>query len=293
MAKKILIVILLSSFVIPMHVFSSVLILKWKDADFYNEAVKGIESAGINDYTVIDCKGEKDNAISGIKNAGMYEAVIILGETPLKIAVSENLKQPIFYGMVYNPSLIVSNKDNVSGVSLNISFSKQLEIIKQVLPKAVSVGVLYSKDELIANLSDEADKKDMSLKKFKAENDKDVGDKISGMKDVSVILMISDPILSASGVISSLILQSQKIKAPLFVSSDKLVKSGALFGLAPNYFENGKSVGKMVKKYIESKEMGESSDMESGDLYLNLKTAKELKITLSDALLKQAKAKFE
>lgn len=291
MKKRILIAVLLAF--AASSVDAKVLLVKWKDADFYNEAVKGMESAGVKDYDMVDCKGEKGVAEEAFKRAEAYDAVCVLGETPLKSAVLEKLKKPVFYGMVYNPSLIVTDAANVRGVSLNISFSEQIEMIKSVLPKAASVAVLYSKDVLIEGLEDEADKNGMSLKKFKAEGEKDVNSKIESIKDVSVILMLSDPILSASGVISNLMLQSQKIKSPLFVSSDKLVKSGALFGLAPSYFENGKSMGKMIKKYLDTKEMPKSSAMESGDLYINTKTAKDLKIDIDEQIIKKAKETYK
>ncbi|MDD3804333.1 MAG: ABC transporter substrate binding protein [bacterium] len=272
---------------------AKILLVKWKDADFYNEAVKGLENAGIKDYDLVDCKGDKECASEALKKSESYDAVCVLGESPLKTAVSENLKKPVFYGMVYNPSLIAGDKKNITGVSLNIAFSKQLETIKSIIPGATSVGVLYSRESLLKGLEKEAQERGMTIKKTKAENEKDVNERILSIKDVSVVLMLSDPIISSSGVISALMLQAQKIKSPLFVSSDKLVKSGALFGLAPDYFENGRNLGIMIKHYLESKNIDEPADMESGDLYINTKTAKDLKIDIEESVLQKAKETFK
>ncbi|MEO0238154.1 MAG: ABC transporter substrate binding protein, partial [candidate division WOR-3 bacterium] len=268
---------------------SKTLIIKWKNVDIYNFALSGIKESGIRDYDVIDCDGKKEEILNGLKNVENYDLICVLGETPLKVVISEKIKKPVFYGMVYNPVLFVGKDENVTGVSLNINYLKQLTIIKSVLPNCKSVGILYSKEELVKQFEKDAENFGISVKKIKSENENDVNEKINLLKDVSLIVLITDPIISSSGVINNVILHSQKTKIPLFVTSDKLVKSGALFGLSPDYFENGIILGKMIKKYLEENKLENPKDMPDGYLYVNLKVSSDYNIKIEEKILKTAK----
>ncbi|MEJ5308020.1 MAG: ABC transporter substrate binding protein [candidate division WOR-3 bacterium] len=268
---------------------SKILILKWKNVDIYNIALSGIEKSGIKDYVLLDCDGKKEEVLNGLKNIENYDLICVLGETPLKIVISEKIKKPIFYGMVYNPTLIAGKDENITGVSLNIDYSKQLNVIKSVIPDCKSIGILYSKEELIKQFEKDAEKSGISVKKIKSENENDVNEKINLLKDVSLIVLITDPVISSAGVINNMILHSQKTKIPLFVTSDKLVKAGALFGLSPDYFENGMILGKMIKKYLDEKKLENPKDMPDGYLYVNLKVSSDLNIRFDDKVLKSAK----
>lgn len=268
---------------------SKILILKWKNVDIYNLALSGIEKSGVKDYDLLDCDGKKEEVLNGLKNTESYDLICVLGETPLKVIISEKIKKPIFYGMVYNPALLVGKDENITGVSLNIDYSKQLNVIKSVIPNCKSVGILYSKEELVKQFEKEAENSGISVKKIKSENENEVNEKINLLKDISLIVLITDPIISSAGVINNMILHSQKTKIPLFVTSDKLVKAGALFGLSPDYFENGVILGTMIKKYLDEKKIENPKDMPDGYLYVNLKVSSDLNIKIDDKVLKSAK----
>ncbi|MEO0288082.1 MAG: ABC transporter substrate binding protein [candidate division WOR-3 bacterium] len=281
--------ILLLFLLMVKNIESKILILKWKNMEIYNLAVSGIEKSGVKDYDIVDCDGKKEEVLSGLKNLEKYDLICVLGETPLKLVVSEKIKKPVFYGMVYNPALIVGKEDNITGVSLNIDYLKQLNIIKSVFPNCKNVGILYSREELVKQFEKDAENFGIGVKKIKSENENDVNEKINLLKDVSIIVLITDPIISSSGVINNIILHSQKTKIPLFVTSDKLVKAGALFGLSPDYSENGMILGKMIKKYLEEKKLENPQDMPDGYLYVNLKVSSDFNIKIDEKILKSAK----
>lgn len=279
------------SAVLPLN--SKVLVVKWKNADFYNEALNGFIKSGIADYEVSDCNGSKDEAEKILSDANRYDAVFVLGEGSLKAAVKAKLSKPVVYGMVYNPILITQGSTNITGVSLNISFNSQINIIKEILPNIKNIGILYSKIELINGMDSIASESGLKLRTVKVESESDISKKLKELKNENLIIMLSDPILSTSGIISSILLFGIESKIPLFVTSDKLVKSGALFGLAPDYFENGKSAGLLMKKILDSQKISEPEEMSKSALYINLKTAKDLSIKIGNETVKKSKEVYK
>ena len=289
--KQIFIIFLI--LIINSIVFAKIAIIKWKDIVIYNQAIEGFKQTVSSDYTIFDCKGSKDEAGRILLDLNSYNVLFIVGEIPLKQAIQKSITKPIVYAMVYNPQLIVENKENITGVSLNISFNTQFATIKEIIPNAKKIGFLYSRDEIIGKADELAKLYGYDLKKVKVNSAADISDGLTSLNDRDLIMMISDPILSSRGAISAFLLFGMENKIPISTISDKLVKSGALFGLTPDFFENGKIAADLVNKIISEDEIPIAKGMDNGDLWLNLKIAKDMKMTISSIVINEAKGTFE
>ncbi len=273
--------------------YAEIAIIKWKDITIYNQAIEGFKQTVNSDYTIFDCQGNKDEVEKILSNINSYNVIFIVGEIPLKQAIKKSITKPIVYAMVYNPQLIVKNMENITGASLNISFNTQFAIIKEVLPQAKKIGFLYSRDELIEEADKLAKLFEFNLKKIKVNSAIDISKGLASLNDCDLIMMISDPILSSRGVISAFLLFGMENKIPINAISDKLVKSGALFALTPNFFENGKIAADLVNKIILENKIPIAQGMNNGDLWLNLKVAKDMEIKISSIVINEAKGVFE
>ena len=80
-------------------------------------------------------------------------------------------------------------------------------------------------------------------------------------------------------------------KLPLVASDTGSVERGAVAALGINYHDMGVATGKMVVRILKSEKAGDIAPqrMEKLDLYVSKKNAAEQGITLSDAVLKEAK----
>lgn len=274
-------------------IYAKIAVIKWKDIAIYNQAIEGFKQTVNSDYKTFDCKGSKDEARKILSDLNSYNILFIVGEIPLKQAIQKSISKPIVYAMVYNPQLLVKNNKNITGVSLNISFGAQFSAIKEIIPNAKNIGFLYSRDEIIGKADELAKLYGYDLKKMKVNSAADISDGLTSLNDRDLIMMISDPILSSRGAISSFLLFGMENSIPISTISDKLVKSGALFGLTPDFFENGKIAAGLINKIILEDKIPIAKGMDSGDLWLNLKTAKDMKITISSIIINEAKGIFE
>jgi len=266
---------------------SKVLILKWRDTDFYNEAIEGFKEVITTSYEVYSCNGKTEEVSKILSRSDEYDVIVLIGEGALKGGINMNIKKNIVFAMVYNPEIIVKGKENITGVSLNISSKTQFQTIKRIFPEIKKIGILYSNEILIKDIDKISSTYGFNLKKIKINNENEISSALLSLKNCELILIIPDPILS-SYLISSILVFSIENRIPVFAPSDKIVEAGAVIGLVPNYRENGKKAAKLVNEIIKSKTIPPIEEMESGKLYLNEKVAKEIGITFPDDIIKEA-----
>ena len=79
-------------------------------------------------------------------------------------------------------------------------------------------------------------------------------------------------------------------KIPVFVSDTDIVKDGPLAALGPNQYEIGKQTAAIIVRVINGEEISKIPTQfpVKTELYINLKTAKELGITIPQELLSNA-----
>ncbi|MEK6580972.1 MAG: ABC transporter substrate binding protein [Nitrospirota bacterium] len=252
--KNIFLTICLSLALLFCSAFSEayeVLVLKSLDIAPYNEALEGFKSS-------CDCKVRdlvfsemEERDVSGKIHEIKPDAILAIGLDAL--AHAQLIKDlPVIYTMVpYHPP-VVSERINISGVSMRISPEKYLDTMLAVFSDAKRIGVVYdpkNMDAFIIEALQLAQSKGINLVLKKTSSPGSVPSLIDGMKDkIDVLWMLPDTTVINSETINYMLLFSFQNKAPLFTFSKKYLEMGAVAALTIDPFDLGAQAGEIAKK---------------------------------------------
>lgn len=212
---------------------------------------------------------------------------------------------PVIFTAVTDPvAAELANADGspvgeITGTSDKLPVEKQLEMIRQILPEAKSIGILYSTSE-INSIS--------AIEEYKAAAP-EYGFEIieSGISSTADIPLAADNLLTKvdcitnltdNTVVSSLPLildKASKQQIPVFGSEVEQVKIGCLGAVGLDYIELGKQTGKMAAKILkgESKAIEMPYEViEEAAFYGNQQVADKLSIAFPEDLTSSAKEIF-
>lgn len=235
------------------------------------------------------------------KFIGDKPAVIVAIATPSAQAVVSATKTvPVVYSAVTDPvaaQLVKSlepSGTNVTGVSDELELSRQIELIKKVVPNAKRVGVVYNPGEANSVVVNTALKKllpehGMELVEAAAPRTVDVSSaarSLGGKVDV-IYTSLDNNVVSAY---ESLVRVANELKIPLVASDTDSVKRGAVAALGVNYSDLGRQTGKIVARILRGEAPGKIASERSQNLrlFLSKKAAAAQGATLSEDLLKEA-----
>ena len=214
----------------------------------------------------------------------------------------------LFYRVVQKSGLIVAqlaDEDgtpvgNVTGTSDELPIKAQLEMIREILPDAENIGIMYTTSE-VNSVSALATYKELA------------GDYGFNIVDVGVtqtadISLATDDLLDQvdcltnltdNTVVNSLATILDKANAkniPVFGSEIEQVRIGCLAAEGLDYIELGKQTGRMAAQILkgeaEASEMNYETITEPG-FYVNTAVAENLGVTVSDDLLQTAVESFD
>ena len=184
---------------------------------------------------------------------------------------------------------------NITGTSDKLPVEEQLKMIRDLMPDAKKIGILYTTSE--ANSVS-------TIKEYKelAENyDFEIVD--SGINTVADVEMAAKDLaskvdcisnLTDNTVVSSLATILDKANAaniPVFGSEIEQVKLGCLAAEGLDYVALGKQTGKMAANVLKGEKKASEMPFETiteAGLYLNTKVAENLGITVEDDLKNSA-----
>lgn len=236
------------------------------------------------------------------KYVGDNASVIVPISTPSAQAVAVATKTiPIVYSAVGDPvaaGLVKSwepSGTNITGVSDAVPADKQLDVIKQAVPSAKRIGIVFNPGEansvaFVAALKAKLGGYGYSLVEAPAPRSVDVSTAAKSLVGkVDVIFAPTDNTVASA--FPSVAKVASDSKLPLFAGDSDMVKQGAGFGLGLNYADIGRQTGKIVVRVLKGEAPGSIASQTSAtyELYVNPEAAKAQGLTLPDALLKTAK----
>ena len=188
---------------------------------------------------------------------------------------------------------------NITGTSDKLPVEEQLKMIRELLPDAKKIGILYTTSE--ANSVS-------AIAEYK-EKVGDYGFELveKGITNTSEIALATDDLLSQvdcisnltdNTVVSSLATILDKANAaniPVFGSEIEQVKLGCLAAEGLDYVALGKQTGKMAAKVLKGEKKASEMPFETiteAGLYLNTKVAENLGITVPDSMNDRAVETF-
>ncbi|MES2718679.1 MAG: ABC transporter substrate-binding protein [Pseudomonadota bacterium] len=236
------------------------------------------------------------------KYVGARPDVIVAIATPSAQAVVAATKDiPVVFSAVTDPvaaKLVktwAASGTNVTGVSDLSPLDKHLALVKQLVPGAKRVGVIYSPGEansvaIVAALKTAASAAGLSLVEAAAARTVDVpsaAQSLVGKVDVIYAPTDNNVMSAFEGIVKV----AQQAKLPLVAADTDAVKRGAVAALGLNYYDLGRQTGKLVVRILNGESAGTMPSQVSNtfELHVNPAAAQKQGIALSDALIKSAK----
>lgn len=232
-------------------------------------------------------------------NVPGIDLILTVG-TQATAEVSKQITEiPIVFTMVLDPERTVQDTQNVVGVSVNIPVELQFGMIKEVLPTAKDIGVIYDPGRNARFIEDSARiaaQFGLRLKQFPVTSQKDIPAALEQVsKEADVLWGIVDNTVYTSQTARSIIQTTWKKQLPFIGTSEAYVKAGALWALV---FEN-KDIGRqsaMLASQILSgtsaASLQETIPRKIGWI-INLRTAKLIGVEFSNKIIDQAWEAYE
>lgn len=202
---------------------------------------------------------------------------------------------PTIYTAVTDPVAAELAKDdqmpsgNVTGTSDKLPVEAQLKMIREMLPEAKTIGILYTTSEVNS---------ESSIKEYESLVDKyGFTLETAGVATIADVPSAADTLLAKvdclnnltdNTVVSALptiLDKASKKNIPVFGSEIEQVKIGCMASEGIEYIELGKQTGRMAAKVLKGEAKADDMKFETiteSSLYLNTKVAENLGITISD-----------
>ena len=221
--------------------------------------------------------------------------------TPTAQALVAGTKQiPVVFTAVTDPvqAQLTPSWDasgsNVTGVSDLLELVKQVELIKEIIPDAKKVGMVYNPGEANSVAVVEAFKKllpnhGLQLVEAAAPRTVDVRNaalSLAGKVDV-IYTNTDNNVVSAYEALAKV---GNDTQTPLIASDTDSVKRGAVAALGVDYRQLGQQTGRIVVRILNGEQPGDIAPQTSDNLqlFINLSAAEKQGVRLSEALLQRA-----
>ena len=277
--------------------------------------LQGLEEEGIKEGD--NLKVEMKNAAADMGTAGQISDSFVSDKVDLICAIATPSAQsaynaamdagiPVIYTAVTDPvAAELADKDgnpvgNVTGTSDTLPVEEQLKMIREMMPDAKTIGILYTTSE--ANSVSAIEEYKSLVKKYDFEL---VEKGITTTADVS---LAADDLLSKVDCITNLtdntvvaslptiLDKANEKKIPVFGSEIEQVKIGCLAAEGIDYIALGKQTGKMAAKVLKGEAKASEQNFETitePGFYVNNKVAENLGITVPDDLANNAVESFD
>ena len=223
---------------------------------------------------------------------GALAAKNATGTVPI-VAIS--LTHPVELGLVAS---LARPGGNVTGVSYSVGadiFGKDLELLKEVVPRVHRVAVLSNPDSparplTIRNIKDAARSLGLQLQLLEARGPEGFDGAFAAMakERVGALLVVQDPAFIPHR--ARLIDLAQQNRLPSIFTQWEDAEAGGLMSYGPSLSDLYRRAGTYVDKILKGAKPGDLpvQQPKTFELIINLKTAKALDLTIPPSLLQRA-----
>ncbi|WP_303230030.1 ABC transporter substrate-binding protein [Comamonas kerstersii] len=228
------------------------------------------------------------------------DAIVAIATPSAQAVVAATKTVPVVFSAVTDPvaaKLVPSweaSGTNVTGVSDLLALDKQMDLVKQVVPDAKRVGMVYNPGEansvvVVKELQKLLPAMSMTLVEAAAPRSVDVSSAARSLVGkVDVIYTSTDN--NVVSAYEALVKVGQDAKIPLVASDTDSVKRGAVAAYGINYRDLGEQTGRVVARILKGEAPGSIKPEVSTklELFVNPAAAQKQGIELSEALIKSA-----
>ncbi len=217
-----------------------------------------------------------------------------------------NTDIPVIYTAVSDPvEAGLANEDgspvgNITGTSDELAVEAQLKMIREILPDAKKIGIIYTTSEA-NSISTVATYQEMApLYGFEIVT--------TGVTAVSEVpLAAADMVTKADCItnltdntvvtaLQSLLDEANKAGIPVFGSEVEQVKAGCVASMGLEYYELGRQTGRMAAKVLKGEAKASEMNYEvisEPSLFVNYAAAEKLNLTLPERFAEDASQSFD
>ena len=232
---------------------------------FVDELVKQGYVEGKNiEIDLQNAQGEQRNLKTISQQLAESSDVVLAIATPSAQSLANTTQTtPVIFSAVTDPvsAKLVESREhpggNVTGTSDQSSdaISTQINLIKKVLPKAKTIGILYTQSEPNSVVQKDEAKRLLEEKGFTvvektildSNNVKAAAESL--MTEVDMVFVPTDNIISST--METVKQVSIKHKVPVFGGSTEMVALGGLYNYGTNYEELGRQTARMLVRILK------------------------------------------
>ncbi|MDR2825886.1 MAG: ABC transporter substrate-binding protein [Deltaproteobacteria bacterium] len=238
---------------------------------------------------------------------GENPSLVLAVATPSAQATVQKIKNiPVLFTAITDPvnaGLVASMQQpggNVSGTTDMSPIEAQVELIREIHPKAKTLGVIYNAGE--ANSVVQVDILKTAAAKYNFEVVEAVTVNTAGVfqaakslvgKIDAVYLPTDNTVISTLDAIIKVCTEN---KIPVYAGEPDSVRSGCVATLGISFYDLGKQTGAMAARILRDKANPATMPVEAQtkfDLVINLNAAKQMNVVIPQAILDRAQEKIQ
>ncbi len=268
----------------------------------FTDAVSAAKLAKPVEYLQQNAQGDQSN-LKTIANSFVTQEVDLIAaiSTPAAQAVANETQTIPIVGTAISDyvvaKLVESNEKpntNVTGTSDYTSATQQLAFMREMLPEAQNIGIIYNSGEINSQLqADEmkevVEKAGLNLVEVTVTNVNDIQQAARTLLGkVDVVYVPTDNVIASAMPTLIGITNSEKI--PVVGAAGTMVQDGALASLSIDYYRLGYSAGEMAVRILNGEEPGDIAVTGQEDLgvLINSEQLKLLEIDLPASIKERA-----
>ena len=232
---------------------------------------------------------------------------LTVGNATLLIPIGQGMSQTlarmaqqkpiIFSGVVSTASFELNPGTNATGTIHPATVQQQLELLKKLAPKAITVGIPFDPKDTNSTaflLQAEASASALNIKILSAPLDSAaIASTTHALtkKADAILILPETPVIVQDAYIQAAL----AAKTAIIAANQSAVAKGALAAIGVDYYQIGRATGGIAVRIINGEKPGEISPQTlfNDGFYLNTATAKKIGITIPDEALRQAKQVYK
>ncbi|MGO1373173.1 ABC transporter substrate-binding protein [Corynebacterium casei] len=261
------------------------------------------EDAGVEvEWDEQNANGEQSTAVTIAQQMANADHDLYLAiATPAAQAMAQSIKDaPLLFTAVTDPEAaeLVDSNDapgaNVTGTSDIAPISDQVDLLKELVPDAKTIGVVYASGEVnsqvqVDELTTVAGESDMDVTTQTVTSVTEIPQAVQALGDVDAIYVPTDNMV-VSGI-ASLINVANDNQIPVIGAEAGTVEGGAAATLGIDYEQLGRQTGEMALRILQDGEEPASTPVETAKEFtyvVNPEAAEAQGIEIPEAILEEA-----